>query len=470
MIQLFRTVTSRLTGRFVVLLALLFSLVILLLYHTVREQMKKRMDAKLLIEAIEFDTVFASSDRKNLERAYLVEGDAEGSKRVFLRLFSPQGDMLASSNLSEFSHLPALSKDKLLSYDEKPSWETVELPGRSDLIRIITKRNRDGNIFQMGVSLSEDVKFINTLAYHLLLAMAVLSLAGAVIGWLTAKQAMAGVERIARAASKIGRSDLDFRVPLGEEGEEIRLLAQCFNGMLKRIETLVAELREVTDNIAHDLRSPITRIRGTAETTIMADPDESEYREMAGTVIEESDQLIVMINTMLDIAKSEALGLASMEPVDLASVASEAVDIFQPYAEQVGVRIDIQQKSEPIYVCGEKAKLQRVLSNLMDNAIKFSGREGHVSVSVDHSDDEAIIAIADDGCGIKEEHLNCIFDRFFRADASRTTPGSGLGLCLAKAYISSHKGTIEVQSEFGKGSVFTIHMPLCSTNLQISKK
>ena len=418
---MFRTVTARLTLRFVILLAVLFLLVFFFLFHTIKNQLDRRMDEHLRVEAKEFDTVFLSSKAEELQRTFMNEGDAEGVKRVFLRLFSPTGKLLAHSNLSEFSGLPPL-RPEMLSSDGTPLLETVRLNSRTDDVRLITRRNEDGNIFQMGFSIAEDSAFVNTLAYHLFLSMFVLLTAGGILGWLTAKKAMSGVERIANTARRIDRADLGVRVPLGEEGEEIELLAERFNGMLERIETLVLELREVSDNIAHDLRSPITRIRGVAETTIMGQSSIEDYKEMTGTVIEECDKLIELINTMLAIAKAEAAGLPMpAEKIDAKALINEAVELFSPLAEQKGVElIGLDETVASLFIDGEKAKLQRVLSNLLDNAIKFTDSGGTVSTSLKTADDMVILSVKDTGCGISKEQIDNVFDKFFRADASRS--------------------------------------------------
>ena len=462
---MFRTVTARLTLRFVSLLTFLYLIVFFFLFYVMKDQLHKRMDDHLRIEAREFDAVFLSSKTKDLQRTFMNEGDVEGIKRVFLKLFSPNGRMLAHSNLSEFPGLPPL-RPELLPVDGTPLLETIHLKSRSAAIRLITRRNADGNVFQMGVSLAEDSAFVNTLAYQLFLSMVALLIAGGTLGWLTARDAMSGVERVANTAKRIDRTDLGVRVPLGEEGEEIECLAQGFNGMLERIELLVREQREVNDNIAHDLRSPITRIRGVAETTVMSQSSMNDYREMAGMVIEECDKLTELINTMLAIAKAEAAGFPlPSEAVDARALTNEAIELFSPVAEQKGVNlIGLNLSGPTVTIHGEKAKLQRVLSNLLDNAIKFTDSGGTVSTSLNIHDDKVIITVKDTGCGISEEQIDNVFDTFYRADTSRSKPGSGLGLSLARAYVLAHDGTLTVQSLLNEGTSFHVELPLSRTS------
>jgi signal transduction histidine kinase len=276
---------------------------------------------------------------------------------------------------------------------------------------------------------------------------------------------MSGVDRVTKAALSIGKGNFTHRVPLGNEGMEIQSMARAFNDMADRIEDYLRDLKEITNNIAHDLRSPLTRIRGTIETTMSGTQNITEYRETAGLVIYECDRLIGMINTMLEIAEMDAGIIESLKsPVDVKKIVMDAHELFKPVAEEKNIMLDAIVPQGPLLVPGDVRRLQRVIANLLDNAIKYTPHEGKIITTVEKKDMYALISIADSGIGIEEENITRIFDKFYRGDRSRTTPGNGLGLCLVQAVVNAHGGSVDVKSSPGRGSIFSVRLPLSPPN------
>ena len=229
--------------------------------------------------------------------------------------------------------------------------------------------------------------------------------------------------------------------------------------MLDRIQELMSQMKEITENIAHDLRSPITRMRGLAEMALTGDNTNDNYPIVTGTIIEECDRLLEMINAMLDISEAES-GLMKLkaEPVDIAVLLHDVSDLFQPVAENRGISMALDTPHS-ITVFGEPKKLQRVFSNLIDNALKYTLPGGSVYISIREANNSIVVTIRDSGLGIAAEDLPHIFDRFFRGEKSRSTQGNGLGLSLAQAFVLVHGGTITVTSTPGQGSQFVVTLP-----------
>jgi len=460
---MFRTVTSRLTLWYSAIFAILAIMAFALIYILFSSYLIQRVDEDLLEVTKEVETLYREHGDKVMGREFTREAEAEGINRIFFRLLSGNLKELAASDLSAWRGLPPpLHKLKNLP-DGAELFEIISLPSRLDRTRVLYKKSLNGAIIQVGYSLEDVDELITHFRMIFGTVIAVMLFLGSTGGWLLARKAMRGFERVRNAAVIIRQGDFSHRVPLGNEGEEIDNLARAFNDMLEHIQVLVRELKEATNNIAHDLRSPITRIRGIMETTATGTHDVEHYGEMAGIVIEECDRLVGMINTMLEIAETES-GVAefSSVPLDIGALVRDAHELFQPVAEDKGIEFIIDAPSELLMILGDTSRLQRAMANIIDNAIKYCKAGDSVTLSAWRRNGHVVIAVRDSGNGINEKDLPHIFERFYRGDKSRSTPGHGLGLSLALAIVRSLRGDISVESSPGKGSTFTILLPALS--------
>ena len=275
-------------------------------------------------------------------------------------------------------------------------------------------------------------------------------------GWLLARKAVAGTEEVARTAEEIAKGAYDRRVAVRGNIREIDRLAAAFNAMLDHIRTLLESIRQINDNIAHDLRSPLTRIRGAAEMALVNKAGIEEYEEMAAGVVEECDGLVNMIETMLEITETEAgASPAKRDSFDLSALVRQAVELFRPVAEEKN--IEVRPEVPPgLFFRGDKKRMQRIVANLLENAVKYTGRNGAVSISAAEESGRFSLRCADTGPGIPQDDLPHIFERFYRCDKSREKSGVGLGLSLVKAYAESMGGNVSVESAPEEGSVFTL--------------
>jgi heavy metal sensor kinase len=320
-------------------------------------------------------------------------------------------------------------------------------------------------IMQLGRSMENYTRLIEAFRKIFVTTMALLFVLATIVGWFMAKRALAGVETVTRTARRISDRSLDERVPVKKQVDEIDQLALTFNQMLDRIQKLVTEIKEINDNIAHDLKSPITRIRGFAEVSLTSGSSLKEYENMAGNTVEECDRLLDMINTMLLISKTEAgVGRFEEKEIDVARVVRDAAELFSPLAEDGGLTL-VCDTPEQLHIRGDIRMIQRMISNLLDNAVKYTPAGGKIEVS-SHSDNgqSVRLVVKDTGFGISEEALPHIFERFFRCDPSRSQPGTGLGLSFARAVARAHGGDITVTSRLHQGSTFTVILPKASAD------
>ena len=294
--------------------------------------------------------------------------------------------------------------------------------------------------------------------FGLPLAVAI-GLSGA-IGWFMAKRALSGVEEVTRAAVDISMGALDRRVPVKGNHDEIDTLARTFNVMVERTQALIGQMKEITENIAHDLRSPITRMRGIAEMALTAPDAREESASMAGLIIEECDRLLDLINTMLDISEAEAgLIRLDLERTNLTDLIADLGELFQPSAEEKHIDLRTVGVRQPVYLMCDRRKLQRVFANLLDNALKYTPGGGRVTLSVTDTAKDVTVAVEDTGAGIPDEDLPHIFDRFFRGEKSRSTPGNGLGLSLAHAFTLVHGGSLIAANIPNQGLRIAVALP-----------
>ncbi len=458
-ISSFRTVTAQLTLLFTLIFALSSMAVFLFAYYNLTSHLDRELDATLRNEAQKVNSRYKEFGLTAMKEALNREIELNTPKKMFFRIFSPKNKVIAASDLKGWQGTSINTRAFGSLSEDGEAFRTVFVRGRLYKVRVIYKVIEDGYIVQIGHVFGL-LEVIGKYGWIYITSMVLMLVLGVFAGWIVVNRAMKGVKHVTGAAVRIGEGDFAQRLPMENKGEEIDDLARAFNEMLEKIEMLIGEIREVTNNVAHDLRSPLNRIRGQVEMALTSDNGSDEWVETAGGVIEECDRLIGMINDMLEIAETNSGTFAkTMARVDVMAIVSEAFELFQPVAEDEGIKLKIESSPVSMFTMGDLPHLQRTVANLLDNAIKYTPAGGTIRLSVRRNRDEFIVDVIDSGTGISHEDLPHIFDRFYRGDRSRSTPGHGLGLSLAQAFIRAHGGTIAVKSLPGQGSAFTVHIP-----------
>ncbi len=455
------TLNARLSLYYALAFLLCLGLAFTALYWSVNTVFNQQLDEDLVEDIEELSALL---DDKGIERIKQeIDYEAQGAEgdSVFLRLYSNKGELIYRSRDSAWQGLE-LDQDQILAQTEpgaEPFLQTVSLQSQDAETRIIYGAVSAEHIMVVGESLEEreDVMEILLLAFAAVFLVAI-PLASILVWYLT-RRAVRGIEAVSRAASDIKRGDLARRVGVHNQLNEVQTLADTFDAMAERIQTLIKNMREMTDNMAHDLRSPLGRVRVLSESILRPDTSKEESQQIAESTINECDRLIKMINTSLDVAEAEA-GIACMqkERLKFCNIVDDTCDLFEPVIEQKNIHMQIELKKD-CQIQGDKSSLQRMLANLFDNAIKFTPAGGTISIHMYQDEQTVRLTIRDNGIGIPDSDLPFIFNRFYRCDQSRTSNGCGLGLSYARAVARDHGGDIRVSSVEGEFSEFTVELP-----------
>ncbi|MCG8567973.1 MAG: HAMP domain-containing histidine kinase [Desulfobacterales bacterium] len=463
--RFFRSIAYRLTLWYAGIFSISSCVAFGLFYYLTAQTLQTQVDHDLVEKAGYFRSVIQRNGLMGASKLAVIEAQAAGEKLIFFRLLYPSGEVFASSHMSYWKDVGVnrTALNAVINNPNAPVYETLQVGRDRQKARVLYAAMGRNVILQTGIAMVFSTKFLHAFKIVFIVVMGFIVLFSAVSGWFLVRKTLAGVDSMTRTAQSISGTNLEERVPETGNKDELDLLAQTFNRMLDRIETLIKSIREMSDNIAHDLKSPITRIRGFAELTLVQRSSVDDYRSMASNTIEESDRLLDMINTMLIISRAEAgEGDFAFSRLDISAMVDEACDLFKPVAEDMGLYFS-EEVTPGLMVSADEKKIQRAFSNLLDNALKYTPAGGSVAVHVGLSTDNMVeIRVTDTGPGIEPDSLEKIFDRFFRAESSRTSPGTGLGLSLARTIARQHRGDVLVESRPGEGACFILRLPICN--------
>jgi len=430
------------------------------LYVMVTNSIQRSIDESLLEDLDEVSATLALAGDEHTLTAMNIEAQSEGIDKMYLRLMDQTGHVIATSDMKYWS-AAGINKHVVMRVNmgKSPIFETQTVPGRFHKIRVVYGMVGTGKILQIGVSLKEKERFFSTIYATVVPIMICFVLFSAVIGWFMVNRALSGVEEVTSTASDISKGLFDKRVNIKSNSYEVDLLSDTFNRMLDHIQILMKGMSEVTDNMAHDLKTPITRMRMAAEMELDNPNCGEEGQKLAANMIEECDNLLQMINTMLMISKEES-GISEREkkPVDLSCIVKDAFELFSPIAKEKRVQC-LNKVSDNVKIVGDVHSLERMVINLLENAIKYTPAGGRVTVLSLIENGIVKIIFNDTGIGISEEDISHIFKRLYRCDRSRSQQGFGLGLSLALAVAHAHHGDITVFSKPGEGSTFSVILP-----------
>ncbi len=438
-----------------------------IVYFLVAQGIRERGDTWLSGEAEVLAQVSADTPRDHLykrivgEVAELAtqevpdERDARGGRlnSVFFLAIDPNNSEapLWVGPSSKDAFVRAIQQAKLVPGTP----QSIAVEGWRQAFRVVGQVH-DGRSVYLGLSDRGAQHILHRLARRFLMVWGGMFLLGFVISYWSARRTLLRVERITEAVARIGTEELEERLPEPVNSDEISRLAKTFNHMLDRLQSSVNQLRTVTGSVAHDLKSPVTLIRGTLESALCDDGNE-KWRDSVGEAIEGLDRLLQLLNTTLDLAEAEAGALhLDRGPVDFSEVVRQLVDIYQPALAERHHEVTIDLEEHAV-VDADLPLLNRVVSNLLENELTHLPVGCRVSIRLHLHQGSAELVIEDNGPGFPPEIGGRAFERFVKGKHS---PGHGLGLAFVDAVVQAHGGAARISDRAGGGAVITLSLPV----------
>jgi heavy metal sensor kinase len=453
-----RTIGFRLTLWYAAIFIFSSLALFILAYLFLASSLRQKDHELILSKLKEFEIQYRTGGLGAIRREIKLEENAGKPNAFFIRLANP-------ANRTLFLNLPDQWADFDLNSLEngggaRPGWHLLRSRDDENGLEIATTQLADGAILQVGKNTESREDLLETFRGVFAGGILVIILLGFSAGYFLTSRALKPIRQINDTVSAIAATgNMEARLPVIRTGDELHELSRLVNQMLARIEILITAMRETLDNVAHDLRTPMTRLRGMAEMALAGNESPEACREALADCLEESERVLAMLNTLMDISEAETGTMhLDVEQVNLSEVLTGVVDLYRYVAEDKGIALEAGYPPE-LSLAGDRKRLQQALANLVDNAIKYTPAGGRVAIEAAEISGQSVIKITDTGPGIAPEEISRIWDRLYRGDQSRSQRGLGLGLSLVKAIIAAHHGRVEVASQPGAGSVFTVFLP-----------
>jgi signal transduction histidine kinase len=430
-----------------------------LVYFTLSLSLQKKEREIILLELKECVAEYQRGGVDALQNEVEFEKHASGKNPFFVRLEGPANKTIFLNTPDQWAKFDLKQVERRAIKDNK-HWLYLTASDSEDIFEVVLHTFPDGSLLEVGKSITgrrEFLKRFRTIFAGVTIPMIVLGFVG---GAFLSFRALRPIRYLINTIRLIiDTGEMESRMPAGKRGDELDELSILFNRMLEKIETLMKGMREGLDNVAHDLRTPMTRLKGVAEIALQSEQNIDVLRETLSDCLEESDRILTMLNTLMDISEAETgVMKLNLEEVNIANLIEEVVDLYNYVAEEKNISIHTTLPGE-LYLTADRCRLRQVIANLLDNAVKYTHKGGRIDVETLQKQQHIVVTVKDTGIGIPAEELPRIWDRLYRGDRSRQQRGLGLGLTLVKAIVQAHKGYIEVSSEQGAGSLFIVHLP-----------
>jgi heavy metal sensor kinase len=460
-------VRMRLTLGHAVWLSVFFAAIGLGIHRIVEHNLYQQVDAALLASAKSInDARYAKPLSPPLIQEFLSRHFGERHTRPYAQLVDLSGKVSARTpnirvNLPVTARAWRRAERGLETFESFVGKRTGN-PFRQVTLPVLQDGKFTGELIQVGAPLDSTVHALDTIGLVLWIALPAGVLLSALLGYLLTKRALKPVHDMQLAAAGLGAKDLEQRLDLPAAHDELRALAETFNGMLARLEDAFKRLRRFSGDVSHELRTPVAVLRAEAELALRRERQPEEYREALRNILTETSQMSEIIEDLLLLARAESKSVAMQwAEVDTGHFLDVIRESVQPLFDKRNVTLAMPESPEPATFRASASYLSIAIKNLLLNAAKHSAAGSTVNLVMARVGNEVLFKVIDQGEGIPAESLPYIFDPFYRADTARNraSGGAGVGLSLTKAMVGLHAGTINVESTFGQGATFTISLP-----------
>jgi signal transduction histidine kinase len=455
--RLRKTIGFRLTVWYSSILIVSFLVLFAFAYLYLLSSIRKFDRDNIQTELNECVIQFQRSGVEGLQQEVEFEKHATARNSFFVRLAVPGNKTIFLNVPDEWKRVDLRQLESRQIRSDK-DWFHLQMD--DDVFEIASLRLVDGHLLQVGKNIAGRGKLLKRFDVNsaiLIIFMVVFSFGGGMFLTSRALRPIRGLVETLRSIIETGK--MEVRAPMSQTGNELDVLAGLFNVLLEKIKILITGMQSSLDNVAHDLRTPLMRLRGIAETALRSEQNQEVLREALMDSLEESERIASMLNTLMDISEADARTMKlHLDEVTLLDLIEDVVELYQCVAEERNIYIHTSC-SKDLCLAVDPNRIQQVLANLLDNALKYTLPGGRVDIEANRKQNEIVIAVSDTGIGIPPEELPKVWDRLYRGDKSRSEHGLGLGLSLVKAIVQAHRGKIDVSSEPGVGSIFSISLP-----------
>lgn len=336
----------------------------------------------------------------------------------------------------------------------------------NDMVEVLVTPLKHGRWMKLGKSSEEREEHLASIRYIALMVLIPFLFIGFILSYFLSRSILKPIKNLASVINDVQHGHSQKRAQVRNSGDEVDLLSGEFNSLLDKNDALISNLKSSIDNVAHDLRTPVTRFRISAEDALLHQDDPKKMANALEDGLENSEKILDLLHAIMDVSEAESGTMAiKKKEIYLDTFVQNLAELYQYVAEEKDIKITMEVP-EGLCIMGDEVRLNQAFGNLLDNAIKYSPNGTEVHLGVTTTQDQVQIKVSDQGQGIPAEDLEKIWERLYRVDKSRSTPGLGIGLSVVKAIIKVHQGTVQVASTIGKGSCFTVTLPLCNAGVR----